>query len=145
MTTDKHYCRKNHVCHWKSSYQMCPSSTGNVIENNECYHRDTFSTSDTRVIHCLNRMDAKEKIFKTTVFNMKKRLPLLNSFQDEFKFDQYGMVCGDTFLNWTEADMDKIYYGQVDCNSHLLDPVTLLRLIRNDQTFTYRKFASKSL
>ena len=95
-------------------------------------------------IQCLSRKDVQKNIFTTTVFTERKRLPLLNQLNSTFKFNETGFQCNDTFLYWSEENIDKILFEEIVCTSKM-GPATLLRLLKNDLTFKVKQSVSKFL
>ena len=137
---DEDYCVKEHFCHL-SRDTMCPDHHGS-FQNRECFYKD--SSSDKLQYQCLNRGD----LSNTTIFqpeNAKKtRFP--NLLNKELEFNNTGFWCDkgkDIFLQWTEVDMDKLYYKKIpDCTlkEHgRIDAKILYRLLVNDLSFKGRK------
>ena len=137
---DPQFCQSNHVC-LHSDYQMCPTTLpANTFTNQECV--SPANLANDRFIHCLNRGDAR--LFEKNVFKKTKTSPNLNQLLDA---NEHGFNCNDkVFLHWTASDLDRFSSSNPQfirsCilkNKEKIDRVELVRLLKNDQAFEYRK------
>ena len=138
---DPQFCQSNHVC-LNSQFQMCPTTLpDNTFTNQECVFKSNLASNN--FIHCLNRANAS--LFEKNVFKKTKTSPNLNQLLDA---NEYGFNCSDkVFLHWNKWDLNRFsdrsnpqfIRSCILKNKEKIDRVELVRLLKNDRAFEYRK------
>ena len=98
------YCMKDHRCHYKPFYTMCPTIDGLPPKQHiECQHPNHLQNK--QYFHCVDRSDVGHAMFERLVFRdtYDSKLPLLS---EKLMYNQSGIICSmNTFITWTFEDL----------------------------------------